>query len=81
MKKVCITIPVYKKNMTEVEKASLIQCLKVLGKYDIYLFGPKELDTTTYMEILKDKFNYIPFDDKWFKSIDAYSTFMLTRLL
>lgn len=29
--------------------------------------------------MLKDKFNYIPFDDKWFESVSTYSVFMLTK--
>lgn len=79
MKKVCITIPIYKEKMSEVERASLLQCLRVLGKYDIYLFGPTELNMSEYSELLKDKFNYVSFDKKWFKSVDSYSTFMLTK--
>lgn len=42
MKKVCIAIPVYKADMTEVAQASLIQCLTVLGKYGYILIRARK---------------------------------------
>ena len=68
--------------MTKTEKASLLQCLKVLGKYDISFICPNSLDTKNY-EIELEKWeinaNFIRFEDKHFKSLFDYSKFMLKK--
>lgn len=80
--KVVIIIPIYKKEMTKTEKASLLQCLKVLGNYDIKFICPNSLDTKNY-EIELEKWeinaNFIRFEDKHFNSLSSYSKFMLKK--
>ena len=83
MTKSCIiVIPVYKKEPSDSEKASLEQCLKILGKYDLCFIAPKSLDITNYKNIL-DRYNKTftveLFADKNFKSLISYSKLMLTK--
>ena len=55
--KVVIAIPVYKETMDSFESLSLRQCLKVLGNYDICLFGPDSLNIVTYLIPVRKRFN------------------------
>lgn len=45
---IVVAIPVYKKVIDVFEEKSLIQCLKVLSRYQICLFGPEGMDMSYY---------------------------------
>ena len=84
MTKSCIiVIPIYKEEMSKSEKASLEQCLNILGDYDFCFIAPKSLKTNNYENIL-NKYNK-PFKaeffaDKNFKSLISYSNLMLKKI-
>lgn len=59
-----ILIIAHKQHLTETEKASLLQCYKVLGKYPIRFICPKGLDVNEYKALRPDaQFEFI--DPKW----------------
>lgn len=74
MTKAAIVIPVYLKNPTRDEKASLVQAQKILGNYPIIVVCPQSLDVSEY-KFLTDNFEY--FEDKNFKGVKAYSRLCL----
>lgn len=81
MHKVVVTIPVYKKEMSEFEKVSFVQCCKILNKYNFSLICPENLDLINYKRILrKYNINYAveKFDDKFFKNVKSYNELMLS---
>lgn len=81
MNSAIVTMPIYKNNLSEFEKASLIQCCKILGKYDFALVCPKRLDPILYEDILKKhsiKYSFKRFADKFFDSIERYNELMLS---
>ncbi|WP_181215150.1 DUF5672 family protein [Phocaeicola faecicola] len=82
--KVVIAIPVYKETMDSFESLSLRQCLKVLGNYDICLFGPDSLNLSEYrhvFETCQQTFQYIGFASSFFESQRGYNRLMLTKEL
>jgi hypothetical protein len=75
-----IIIPIYKATLTEPEKASLIQCCKILDKHDISLVCPDSLDVKEYTHILdayKVNHRVERFDDRFFRSTETYNLLML----
>lgn len=73
---VAVLIPVYKSELTEFEKLSLRQCMKVLSPYPVKIIKPESLD----LPALKKEFptlEYVSFDDEYFKGIDAYNRLMI----
>lgn len=80
--KVIIVIPIYSPILADSEKASLIQCIKVLNKYDISFVTFKNLDIKIYQEIVSQnrfaKIHYEYFDQSNFGSIGEYNKFCLT---
>ena len=76
MKKVCVAIPVYKKQPSQDEIASITQCFKVLKNYPIFLITFKQLDTSIYSNLaqkygidLQKKL----FNSSFFCNIDGYN--------
>lgn len=83
MEKVIIVIPIYKSELSWVEKASLHQCIKILGQFPIKFVCPKNLEVTHYEEMLQDKtcnFSFEKFDNKYFKSVADYSKLLLDKI-
>lgn len=86
-KPVIIVIPVYREQIFSDEKKSLIQCGKILGKYDFCFVCPKNLNTKNYEDILKNiqgfegKIEVKRFDPEHFKSVKKYSCFCLESTL
>lgn len=76
MKKCIVIIPIYKQELTKEEAASLNQCKKILAKYDIKYVCPTSLDICEYSKIAD--FEAVRFDDKWFKSVFAYSRMLVS---
>lgn len=76
MNKVCVAIPVYKKQPSPDEIQSLNQCFAVLKKYPIFLITFEQLDTGFYADLaakhgvtLQKKL----FDASLFANIDGYN--------
>lgn len=73
-----VVLPVYKPWLTPYEHISLVQCLKVLGHYSIWLVAPHTLDVSAYYQVgpqLKIK----TFDDRYFADIQGYNRLMLSE--
>lgn len=75
MKKACVVIPVYKSQLTSYEQISLLQCIKTLHRYDIFLVIPQRLKAewanNTY--VLDQQIGYKTFNDAFFRDIPAYN--------
>ena len=78
MPKTCIAIPIYKNKLSEFEKYSLNQCVKVLGDFPIYFFEPKNLDSSPIREGFP-KIKVKKFEDKFFNSLFSYNELMLSN--
>jgi len=77
-KDVCIVIPIYKSDLTEIEKISLEQCIKILSDYDIYFIEPFKLDSSKINfnnRIISKKF-----DDSFFQDILSYNKLLLSNV-
>lgn len=80
--KAVIVIPVYKPQPNADERASLLQCLHVLGKHDICMVCPTSLDTSAYEQEFHKAgvpFHAERFDDGFFRSQRDYNRLMLTK--
>jgi|SRR4051812_2894411 len=76
-----VVIPIYKVGLTNYEKISLTQCLKVFDdKFPIIFVAPKSLSITNYATFCKEYKNirFEFFDDAYFKGLDSYSEMMTT---
>jgi len=75
-----IVIPIYRETLTDSERASLVQCCKVLGQYKMSLVCPRGLNTVVYAEIFnsfKVRYSVHEFDKKYFGSTKTYNQLML----
>jgi Protein of unknown function (DUF5672) len=70
---VAVVIPYYKNQLTADEIISFKHLEKFLGAYDKYLLCPKSL------QVKKDGFKKVKFDDAYFLSVDTYSKLLLTK--
>lgn len=80
--KAIVTIPVYKSQPSESDRISLRQCIQVLGKHPICLFGPEGLDLSAYnleFDAFGKTYRYEAFDKQFFQSQRGYNHLMLTR--
>lgn len=77
--KVKILIPIYKSYFGELEEKSFLQCLKVLGKYEIVLVQPEGLDSSFIIEKLYN-INVESFPKHYFKNIKGYNELLLSPL-
>jgi hypothetical protein len=75
---VCVVIPVYKQEITEYERISLTQCLRVLSHYPICLAAPQKLDISYYRKI-SPTLQVKTFDDRYFTDIQSYNKLMLSE--
>ena len=77
-----VIIPIYKTELKESEAKSLHQCLKVLGKHDIVLIHPKNLDLSIYEKIYSQyqiKMQTKSFANEYFKDSRGYNKLMLSK--
>lgn len=79
MKKNIIIIPVYKSSPDETEKMSLRQCVKILGRHELCLLCPRELDVTAYTELVGHQFRTERFDEFFFKGISGYNELLKSK--
>ena len=74
---VCIVIPVYQTNLSELEKISLQQCIDILGHHPICILNPSSLN----VDVLTKKYTNISvksLDDNYFESVNSYNRMMLS---
>lgn len=74
-----VLIPVYKADLTEDEKASLRQCVGVLGHHPICLVCPRSLDTAVYNHVAGKSLKCIRFEESFFRGIEGYNKLMKSR--
>jgi hypothetical protein len=80
--RVKVLIPVYADSLHPAEKASLRQCLKVLGHYPIALVSHRGVNTQVYKELFEEAgvpFAVTHFDEHYFRSVFDYSRLLLHR--
>lgn len=72
-----VVIPIYKEHITDLEKISLQQCIKVLSGYPITLICSNRLNLSTYFhEYPHFKVEY--FDESYFYNIQSYNRLLLS---
>lgn len=72
--KVVVIIPIYKTNLSGTEEISLLQCIKLLGSYDIVMACPKGFDKSHFSHL---NIGFEEFDPKYFKDIAGYNELLL----
>src|SRR5438309_222010 len=77
VQEVAVVIPVYKTEMTDFERISFDQCLKVLHKYPVVLAAPENLDLRNYL-CARANLKVIRFDPAFFANIQGYNRLMLS---
>ena len=78
LNKVAVIIPFYKNTLTANEEISLLQCQKVLNNHLIISIKPNHLILPVFTQKLSLA-NTISFDDKYFKSINAYNALLVSE--
>lgn len=71
-----IVIPVYKPLPDETEKMSFGQCIKVLGKHEVCLVCPQDMDVSAYEQMAGKPLRAERFEGRYFLNVDAYSDLM-----
>jgi len=81
---IAILIPIYKDVLTQAEKASLHQVIKILGSYPILFVCSKNLATDIYKEyciefgIEVSEIKFIRFNPYYFSSISGYNKLLIS---
>ncbi len=78
-KDICIVIPIYKVELTAIEKISLEKCIQNFNEYSIYFIQPNSLDS--YRISFQNKIKTKKFDDRYFKGILGYNKLLLSNAL
>ena len=78
--RVSVAIPIYKQMPSDDEMASLRQCVKILGNYDIFLVCPESLDIGIYEKETSQDFKCMRFPSFYFDGIEGYSQLMTSRI-
>jgi hypothetical protein len=81
MHKIVVVIPVYR-DFDEWEFMSLRQCCKVLGRYDVCLVAPVDLDTQSFHTICSSYGVFLKeecFSSEFFKNIQGYNRLLLSK--
>ncbi|MGY5352565.1 DUF5672 family protein [Wenyingzhuangia sp. IMCC45533] len=74
---VCVVIPVYTTDLSDIEQISLNQCIKTLNNYDIIFAAPNHLDCSPINidnHVLIEKF-----DNSYFDGILGYNKMLLSH--
>lgn len=72
--KVAVVIPVYKEELTELEKISLAQCRKVLGKYPLIFVAPEGKNFSYFAP----GNGMVHFPTQFFQSVQTYNRLMMS---
>lgn len=80
MKDLVIVIPIYRNELLESERVSLLTLNKANTKYDVvFICGNSFTNAKQYQDILKNESSVIYFDDEHFVSTEAYSDLLKTK--
>ncbi|CAG5011493.1 hypothetical protein DYBT9275_04961 [Dyadobacter sp. CECT 9275] len=74
---VAVVIPVYQATLNDNEKRSLQQCVRVLGKYPIWLVKPESLSGDFILNEYP-AIKAISFEDRFFKSTQSYNELLIS---
>jgi len=74
---VAVIIPIYKQELSELERHSLARCVAVLGRHPLVFFGPRSLTPTHHFRVAPTAIQE-GFDDTYFSSPETYSKLLLT---
>lgn len=74
---VAIVIPIYQATFSDAERASLKQCMQVLGHYPVKIVKPRSLDLGE-IKTLYPSIDLVSFDDAYFTGTDAYNRLMVS---
>lgn len=74
---VAVLIPIYRNELSSLERWSLAYSLERLQARDVYFIGPRRLDPSAY---LRDHptLRFVPYDDVYFASVQGYSALLLS---
>lgn len=72
-----VVIPVYKPQLTDYERISMTQCVRILGNYPIWLAAPQSLDLSVYRTI-HPAIQVRTFDNSYFTDVQGYNRLMLS---
>ncbi|MFA6200193.1 MAG: DUF5672 family protein [Bacteroidales bacterium] len=79
--KASIVIPIYKANLSSIEKLAFKRCLNVLNEYDINIITFRELNITEH-KCIASEYNIdiksVYFDKKYFNSIYMYNKLLMS---
>ena len=73
-----VMIPIYKETPSDMELASLRQCVTVLGKYAMVLVCPENMCVKNYVDHMSCDVSVMRFKSHYFKSIRGYSKLLLS---
>jgi hypothetical protein len=79
MSKVSIIIPIYKEQPDNYEIISLKRCFEILGKHDIYIISPNNLNLYYYSNLLNINLKIERFEKHYFNGISGYNKLMLSQ--
>ena len=78
MAKAAVTVPIYRREPEASEKASLAQCVEVLGgSHPLILFAPESLALGPYLDIAHEA-AVERFGDRFFASVGGYNSLLLS---
>ncbi|MCY7350550.1 MAG: hypothetical protein LH606_07765 [Cytophagaceae bacterium] len=75
---VAVVIPVYQAELTDHERISLTQCVRILGHYPLILVKPEHLDATIFLA-LHPSFQVFSFDNTYFSDVAGYNRLMVSE--
>ncbi len=75
IKQVAVVIPIYKNELTDLEKISLSQVKRILSRYDLFLAAPEGLKIYFDEELSVKRF-----PKEYFESVNSYNLLMLSTL-
>jgi hypothetical protein len=76
--RVIIVISIYKETISELEKISLTQCLKLFKNKEIAFLCPYSIKLDNYLQLTDRKINAFHFEDEYFKNITSYNKLLLS---
>ncbi len=75
-KDIVVVIPIYKREITNTERAALRNCARILSRYELVFAHPRELDLSIYQE-LAPQAQFTPFPKSYFSSIAGYNKLLV----
>ena len=76
-KDVVIVIPVYKSQISEVERNVLERCLRVLARYDMAFVHPEGLDLSNHRALVPLA-KAVPFAEQYFEGVSGYNKLLIS---